>query len=142
MRKGFVKARRWIGSGWPLSICLILVALPWCVTWLEHKGGRPAFIALGRPWFVWIPLVATSAISFGLAHAILRNDPDVLPCRAWHLRESVAQGLGFFFVLLGFGFWLSSEGLDPVLASLCSGLVLYVAAEGSSIVKDFMRGNF
>lgn len=94
-----------------------------------------------QPW-VWIPLALSSSFSFGLAHAALRNDPEVRECRYWEPKESIWHGVGHAIVVIGAGIWMIGEGYPPISASLLSGLVLYVAGEGMSIIKDYMKVSF
>lgn len=142
MRKGFVRGQRWIESGWPMLIVLVLTALPFCINWIVGPVEEMRRWELGfEPW-VWIPMVLSTSVSFGLAHAILRNDPDVHECRHWEPKESVWHGVGHAITMLGIGLIMIRDGYPPVAASFFGGLILYVAGEGMPLVKDYMKSSF
>ena len=142
MRKGVVKNQTWIQSLWPGFICLVLTATPFLVCWMIGPFDELKQWELGfSPW-VWVPLVLASSVSFGLAHAMLRNDPEVRECRYWRPKDSILHGVGHAIVMMGAGLLMIREGYPPIGAAMLGGLILYIAGEGSPLVKDYMKVSF
>ena len=91
---------------------LVIAALTTCAELIVQAFDHPLYQSLG----IFLPLIVTNCLILGRAEALARREPFVISTM-----DGLAQGLGFFMVLISLGAlreWVSST---LILASLPSG---------------------
>lgn len=91
---------------------LVIAALTTCAELLVQAFDYPLYQSLG----IFLPLIVTNCLILGRAEALARREPFVISTM-----DGLAQGLGFFMVLVSLGAlreWVSST---LILASLPAG---------------------
>ena len=91
---------------------LVIAALTTCAELLVQAFDYPLYQSLG----IFLPLIVTNCLILGRAEALARREPFVISTM-----DGLAQGLGFFMVLISLGAlreWVSST---LILASLPPG---------------------
>ena len=112
---------------------LVIAALTTCAELLVQAFDYPLYQSLG----IFLPLIVTNCLILGRAEALARREPFVISTM-----DGLAQGLGFFMVLVSLGVlreWASSTLILAALppgAFIALGLLVALHQMIQSKLKD------
>lgn len=112
---------------------LVIAALTTCAELLVQAFDYPLYQSLG----IFLPLIVTNCLILGRAEALARREPFVISTM-----DGLAQGLGFFMVLVSLGAlreWVSSTLILAALppgAFIALGLLVALHQMIQSKLKD------